>query len=174
MYSRILVPLDGSEHGSQAIPYAGILGKSFSAKVELYRVFDPQPEFFWPNPSEYLQRHQAALDFRQQVMVDLESHCSSLKEDGIDAIAVVHGPEGGAPEGHEHGHHYGAPAEHIVQQAGDNPDTLILMSTHGRSGIGRWAPSKSYSEISHKYAQKNPLCIGWNRWRRNQPGDKYP
>ncbi len=97
VYNRILVPLDGSEHGSQAIPYARILGKSLGAKVELFRVFDPQPEFFWPNPSEYLQRHQAALEFRQQVMVDLESISSSLQEDGVDAIALFHGPEGVHP-----------------------------------------------------------------------------
>lgn len=157
MYNRILVPLDGSEHGGQSIPYARILGKSLGAKVELFRVFDPQPEFFWPNPSEYLQRHQAALDFRHHVMIDLESRCSSLKEDGIDAIAVVHGPEGGAPEGHEHGHVYGAPAEHIVQQAGDNPDTLILMSTHGRSGVGRWALGSVAEKVLH--AANCPLML---------------
>ena len=93
MYNRILVPLDGSEHGSQAVPYARILGKGFGAKVEFFRVFDPQPEFFWPQPTEYLQRHQAALEFRQQVMDFLESHSNSLQKDGIDAVALVHGPE---------------------------------------------------------------------------------
>ena len=66
VYNRILVPLDGSDHGSQTIPYARVLGKGLGARVELFRVFDPQPEYFWPNPSEYLQRHQAALDFREQ------------------------------------------------------------------------------------------------------------
>ena len=98
MYNRILVPMDGSEHGGQSVPYARVLGKGLGAKVEFFRVFDPQPEFFWPNPTEYLQRHQAALDFRQQVMTDLEVHSSSLKQDGIDAIAVVHGPEGVHPK----------------------------------------------------------------------------
>ena len=157
MYNRILVPMDGSEHGGQSVPYARVLGKGLGAKVEFFRVFDPQPEFFWPNPTEYLQRHQAALDFRQQVMTDLEVHSSSLKQDGIDAIAVVHGPEGDAPEGHEHGHEYGAPAEHIVQQAGDNPDTLILMSTHGRSGLGRWAIGSTAEKVLH--AAKCPLML---------------
>ena len=157
MYNRILVPWDGSDHGGQSIPYARVLGKALGAKVELYRVFDPQPEFFWPNPSEYLQRHQAALDFRQQVMADLESHSSSLIADGIDAVAIVHGPEGGAPEGHEHGHEYGAPAEHIVQQAGNSPDTLILMSTHGRSGVGRWALGSTAEKVLH--ASNCPLLL---------------
>ena len=157
MYSRILVPLDGSDHAAQSIPYARILGKNLGAKVEFFRVFDPQPEFFWPNPSEYLQRHQAALDFREQVMVDLESHSSSLKADGIDAVPVFHGPEGGAPEGHEHGHHYGAPAEHIVEQAGNTPDTLILMSTHGRSGVGRWAIGSTAEKVLH--AANCPLML---------------
>ena len=41
VYNRILIPLDGSEHGSRTIPYARILGKSLGANVELFRVFDP-------------------------------------------------------------------------------------------------------------------------------------
>lgn len=157
MYNRILVPLDGSDHGAQTAPYARILGKGLGAKVEFFRVFDPQPEFFWPNPNEYLQRHQAALDFREHVLVDLESHSSSLQADGIDSVAIFHGPEGGAPEGHEHGHHYGAPAEHIVEQAGTNPDTLILMSTHGRSGVGRWAIGSTAEKVLH--AANCPLLL---------------
>ncbi len=157
MYNRILVPLDGSDHGAQSTPYARILGKSLGAKVEFYRVFDPQPEFFFPNPSEYLQRHQAALEFREQVLTDLESHSSSLRADGVDAIAVFHGPEGGAPEGHEHGHQYGAPAEHIVQEAGSDQDTLILMATHGRSGVGRWAIGSTAEKVLH--AANCPLLL---------------
>ena len=65
--------------------------------------------------------------------------------------------EGGAPEGHEHGHRYGAPAEHIVQQAGDGPDTLILMSTHGRSGVGRWALGSVAEKVLH--AANCPLML---------------
>ena len=154
MYNRILVPLDGSDHGAQSIPYARILGKSLEAKVEFYRVFDPQPEFFFPNPSEYLQRHQAALEFREQVLADLESHSSSLRADGVDAIAVFHGPEGGAPEGHEHGHQYGAPAEHIVQEAGSDQDILILMNL---------SPSQSEARKANSTpGQRPPLYTAFN------------
>ncbi len=126
-------------------------------KIEFFRVFDPQPEFFWPNPSEYLQRHQAALEFREQVLADLESHSDSFKAEGIDAVGVFHGPEGGAPEGHEHGHQYGAPAEHIVQEAGSDPGTVILMSSHGRSGVGRWALGSTAEKVLH--AANCPLLL---------------
>ena len=51
MYKRILVPLDGSPMGDRVLPYVRNLGKKLDAKVDLFRVFDPEPEFFTPSHS---------------------------------------------------------------------------------------------------------------------------
>jgi nucleotide-binding universal stress UspA family protein len=40
----------------------------------------------------------------------------------------------------------GKPAEEIADYANDNPVNLIMMSTHGRSGISRWA----YGSVADK------------------------
>lgn len=41
MYSRILVPLDGSEMAEQVLPYVRLLAKGLGAHVLLYQVFHP-------------------------------------------------------------------------------------------------------------------------------------
>ena len=46
MYKRILVPLDGSSMGDRVLPYVRDLGKKLDAKVELFRIYYPEPEFF--------------------------------------------------------------------------------------------------------------------------------
>ena len=65
MYKRILVPLDGSPMGDRVLPYVRNLGKKLNAKVELFRVFDPEPAFFYPEPFEFQDRHEASEHYRE-------------------------------------------------------------------------------------------------------------
>ncbi|HJU61499.1 MAG TPA: universal stress protein, partial [Candidatus Binatia bacterium] len=59
MYTKILVPLDGSSFSEQILPYARIFVKSYGIPVELLRVndLDIRPPF-WPElPGiEYLKQ----------------------------------------------------------------------------------------------------------------------
>ena len=48
MYSRILVPLDGSEMAEQVLPYVKALEKAYRAPIYLPRVFGPVPPGRWP------------------------------------------------------------------------------------------------------------------------------
>lgn len=41
MYTRILVPLDGSDLAAQVLPYVLSLGKTLKARVELLNVISP-------------------------------------------------------------------------------------------------------------------------------------
>jgi nucleotide-binding universal stress UspA family protein len=43
MYSKIIVPLDGSKLAEQILPYARLFAESFAAPVELLRVHHPRP-----------------------------------------------------------------------------------------------------------------------------------
>ena len=95
MYKRILVPLDGSPLGDRVLPYVRTLGKKLEAKVELFRVFDPQPEFFYPNPFQFLERHEASARYREEVMTALGTAKTHLERAGVAAT----GADGGGGTG---------------------------------------------------------------------------
>ena len=93
MYKRILVPLVGSPLGDRVLPYVRLLGRKMEAKVELYRVFDPQPEFFFPDEFQLDVRRQAEEHYREEVMTGLGQVKIRLEEAGVSAQAVIHGPD---------------------------------------------------------------------------------
>lgn len=51
----------------------------------------------------------------------------------------------------------GATAEHIVLEAAKHPDTLIVMSTHGRTGAGRWILGSVTDKVLHSV--RTPVMI---------------
>ena len=122
MYERILVPLDGSPLAEQVLPFVSVLGKTFGSSVVLLRVFDPVPaELSDPAHGVYIDR--LAASFRNSALEYLVRVKRSLSELGDNVTTIAH--EGDA-------------ASHILNEAGNDPSTLITMSTHGRSGITRW------------------------------------
>lgn len=157
MYKRILVPMDGSPLSDRVLPYVKLLGKGLGARVELYRVYDPEPEFFWPQPQEYLERHEAAVAHRREAEAALDAAKDELASTGVTATAVLHGPEQGTEVGQSARIFFGPPAEHIVQKAEEEDPTLIVMSTHGRAGVGRWALGSVTDKVLH--ATKCALMI---------------
>ncbi len=141
MYERILLPLDGSPLSEQALPYVQILGKALQCQIDLLRVFDPVPlEIIDPEHGVYVDR--LATAFRNQTQEYLNRVKSSF-EDLRDSISVAA--------------HEGEPATHIVNQAATDPDTLIIMSTHGRSGITRWVLGSVMDKVLR--ATANPLMV---------------
>jgi nucleotide-binding universal stress UspA family protein len=53
MYNKILVPLDGSPFCAQALPYVRMLGTALKCPVELLRIFEPEPVYYWPSIGNY-------------------------------------------------------------------------------------------------------------------------
>lgn len=141
MYTRILVPLDGSELAEQVLPYVRVLGKGLQARIELLRVFEPvSPSLADPAHGLYLDRIIASV--RTQVQDYLENIAATLRKDGLTVSTVVH---------------EGNPAASIVQEAETIPDTLVAISTHGRSGITRWVMGGTTDKVLH--ATTHPLLI---------------
>ena len=157
MYKRILVPLDGSPMGDRVLPYVRNLGRKLDAKVELFRVYDPHPEFFYPDPFDFQDRHVASERCREEAMTAMGTAKTHLEAAGVAATAVVHGPETVQTDGERVDHTFGSAAEHIVLEAEKDTDTLIVMSTHGRSGVGRWVMGSVTDKVLH--AVKTPLMI---------------
>ena len=122
MYERILVPLDGSPLAEQVLAYVSVLGKAFGSSVTLFRTFDTVPEEMAdPEHGVYIDRLASA--FRNTTLEYLGRVKSSMTELG-DAVSTSA--------------HEGDAASLIINEAANDPNTLIVMATHGRSGITRW------------------------------------
>lgn len=121
MYTRILVPLDGSKLAEQVLPHVRRLASAFGLHMELLSTFDPPFIYRGPNPSSY--PHQIEDNLRAQSLDYLNRIKSSMNHLGLPVSCTVY---------------LGEPASWIVSEAERDPNTLIAMSTHGRSGITRW------------------------------------
>jgi nucleotide-binding universal stress UspA family protein len=120
MYTKVLVPLDGSRLAEQVLSYAGFLAESTGIPIELLRVDDPDVRTpFWPPLAD--------KDYLQQVAA--RRLPSSLRIDCAEQV--------------------GKPAEVIVERAKADPGCLIAMATHGLSGIRRWLLGSVASKVAH-------------------------
>jgi len=122
MYRRMLVPLDGSPLAEVVLPYARALAGRFNLAVALIHVADKKDSKSLLLPRAYVDR--TADRIGREVAEDPRKRSGSTKETRVAKVSgeVV----------------VGSPAEEILRYADRSDIDLILMATHGRSGISRW------------------------------------
>jgi nucleotide-binding universal stress UspA family protein len=128
MYSRILVPIDGSEAGAAGLEQAIKLGQSPDAKLRLIHVVN---ELILASP--LVVGTFGPVQFATDVVEKLRQDGRRLLSDA-ESLVRRHGlePESRLLEA------LGSPAgEKIVRHAKDWPADIIVMGTHGRRGIRR-------------------------------------
>ena len=123
MYKRMLVPLDGSELAEIALNYVKKLAYRLGIEVILLHVCSPDERELAPLHRAYIEK--AADIIRCQPEEARQTTGTKSK----DWTVNVHGELAMG----------GSPAEEILRYADKNDIDLILMATHGRSGISRWA-----------------------------------
>ena len=122
MYKKILAPLDGSEFSECSLEHVRTVATGCQVpEVILLRVVEPVRETYelgedWRRDVEGKAQAEAK-DYLAKVADD-------LKKGGVAAETTVVS---------------GQPAEVILDYAKQNQVELIIMSTHGRSGVSRWA-----------------------------------
>ena len=127
MYSHLLVPLDVSKLAERALPHAGAIARRFGARVTLLQVVSTIPIAASLDP-------MAAGG--SDAMVAMEAMESAEKEAESYLHEITSSPEmEGVPLSVELTR--GVPAPEIVRRAQKDDIDLIVMSTHGRSGLGR-------------------------------------
>ena len=130
MYKKMLVPLDRSQAAESILPHVIELAKLQGAEkceVVLLNVCEVSliPEYYLSEIPLSWQDHTIRCKrSAQQYLSKVEK---SLKNAGLNVSSVVLMAKAGE----------GNPASYIVDYA--NAFDLILMSTHGRSGLSRWA-----------------------------------
>ena len=121
MYTKILIPLDGSKTAEKVLPYARAFAGSLEVPVELLGVIDIAE----------MAAHVAAEKARYLNGMVEESVRSSFEY--LRGVATTF-PGGNVKCNVE----IGAAGEVVIEKGEADPAMLIAMATHGRSGINRW------------------------------------
>jgi nucleotide-binding universal stress UspA family protein len=116
VYSTILVPLDGSALAERALPYAVTLARASHAQLSLVRA-----ALAHTLPGAEPSEAQAAVVQRAERA--LEATAESLRSGGLTVETHVY---------------YDEAARAIVDATEHPAVDLVVMSTHGRGGLGRW------------------------------------
>jgi nucleotide-binding universal stress UspA family protein len=133
---RILVPLDGSKLGEVAIPYVEALAQVLGSEIVLFQAFTTPIlggayEGYSVSPTTLKEKEG---HIRASAMAYLDSLGKAFQEKGLSTSSVVRS---------------GAAADQILEYAEANGIDLIAMSTHGRSGIGRWVFGSVTDKVLH-------------------------
>lgn len=133
MFSKILVPLDGSALSEQALSMAQNLAQSSDTCLHLLQVIALRPELeaLRGSGSESITVLEMAQDTARRLRevqtargkAYLEGLAVQLQQAGINVTTVLR---------------EGAADEHIVAYAKEQEIDLIVMSTHGYSGFKRF------------------------------------
>jgi nucleotide-binding universal stress UspA family protein len=119
---KVLVPLDGSELSEAILSYVTPLAQTLGWNLTLFWQVDLPPPAL-PVHGALVPLSYAAGEGRSDMVEYLERVKADIEAKGIPAEVQVW---------------FGNRAESIVQYAEGEHFDLIAMSTHGRSGFGRW------------------------------------
>lgn len=137
MYDAILCPTDGSDGSAAAVDHACYLADVADARIHALFVVD--------------ERIAGADEWDMVV-----EHEEERGERALDAVA-----ESGEKRGIEVERHLrrGRPHEEILDAASDFGADLIVMGTHGRTGIGRFIAAGSVAERVVRHSEAPVLTV---------------
>jgi nucleotide-binding universal stress UspA family protein len=122
--ARIVVPVDFSAHADRAIDYAITLGKQFGACVELFHVVeDPFGSGGWGSEVYLSDLDGLRERAMKEARTSLETRRSAIAAGSLPLVATVR---------------MGHVAQTIVNYAKDVNADLIVMGTHGRTGLAHF------------------------------------
>jgi nucleotide-binding universal stress UspA family protein len=120
MYTKLLIPLDGSKTAEKVLPYARFVAGALKLPVELLAVVDIVE----------MATHISADQARYLDTMIAESLRNS--EQYLREVART------LPDGTKYTVEKGKAEQVIIETAAADKGTLVTMATHGRSGMNRW------------------------------------
>ena len=128
MYQKIMVPLDGSKLAECVFPHleAVIKGRGSPPEVIVVQAVEPLSVPYGREVSQFTSLEQVqAFETHQKEEAEkyLKEIVARLKKTGINAKADVI---------------YGKASQVLSDYATKNDVDLVIIATHGRSGISRW------------------------------------
>ena len=135
--SKIIVPLDGSGPAEAALPYAEEVAKALGLEIILIQVVNVETTVSFSAvgqdtlglPTDLLQRlHDVASGYLTGLAKQLEDRGLKVQWEVL----------------------LGWPGLRIVEFAKETPDSMVAMTTHGRSGFRRWVMGSVADEVVRK------------------------
>ncbi len=142
MFEKILVPLDGSELSEQALPLAEELAGQLGSKVVVLQVSESTESGLYHMQELYInQIAQRVANMVRKYRADAQ----------VEPVIII-----------------GSAAEEIIKYIDRNDIGLVVMGTHGRSGITRWAVGSVASKVVR--GTKTPVLM--TRTKAAKPPEK--
>ena len=137
MYKKVVIPLDGSPLAEVALPFAEELAGKMGSEIILLSVLQSE------EAHEY-QKHQIyATKIVNLTKRHIEKYIDTSKRQAINVGTATR---------------VGNPAEGILDYINKGTVHLIVMATHGRSGITRWAVGSVADKIV-RTTTRQPLML---------------
>ena len=137
MYTKVVVPLDGSPLAEVALPYAEEIAAKMSCDMVLLTVL----------PSENGEEARNYLSYSKKIMeatrLQVEKYRGNSNSHSFKVTTATR---------------TGNPAEGILDFAEKGYPSLIVMATHGRSGISRWSVGSVADKVV-RATSRQPLLL---------------
>jgi len=128
MFDHVLVPLDGSPLAECVLPHTVAVAQAFGAQVTLLRVLERTHVAGRPGPVDPLDWHIS----KAEAGAYLDGVTARLRKAGLQAENTL--LEGQA-------------SERIIEFARGHDVNLIILSSHGRSGLSGWNVSSVVQKV---------------------------
>jgi nucleotide-binding universal stress UspA family protein len=136
---KVLVPLDGSRLAEDSLVYLDALRSMGESQVKLLSVLDQNEDFRAPKAEEARLREENLLHtYLREVAGDIRQHLGIQVETRVAT---------------------GSPAKCILEEAETYSPDLLVISTHGRSGISRWRMGSVADKVV-RAAACNTMVVG--------------
>ena len=131
MYKRILVPLDGSKLAECALPHAESLATGCAAEKIILVSVTERVQGYRP-----IEDHGQPVIQRERLVPEAVGKLQKQAEKYLSRIAKGMEARGISVETDVL---LGSPADEIIMYANEPGADIIVISSHGRSGVSRWA-----------------------------------
>ncbi len=145
MFKRILVPLDGSELAERAIPVAARIARASGGTIVFVRVILPPVEF-----GTYSVEQEHLIDLKpsafERRLAEAESYLLNVAITHADVLAGI---------ATETDIVTGATAPEIISTARLEKIDLIVMCSHGETGLKRWV----FGSVAQEAVRHSPAPV---------------
>ena len=134
MFKKILIPLDGSARAEAALPLAQDLAECYGAQMILFHANTPLPAQYYA-PAMFSMVAELEQTSRKESDAYIRRVADHLTNRGLQVTTELSDDFTAA----------GAILDYVEHNGVD----LIAMSTHGRTGLGRWLMGSVADKVVH-------------------------